>query len=113
MAIEGPEAGMYVRGSAHLEYGEATVTLPEHFRLLASKGSVTVTLTPMSASSLGLAVVEKSTGDFRVRELSNGTGTYEFDWLVQAIRKGYEDFEVVRSKRSEKALRKLRMKQTK
>ena len=110
VAIEGPEAGMYVRGSAHLEYGEATVTLTDHFRLLASEGSVTVTLTPMSASSLGLAVVEKSIDGFRVRELSNGTGTYEFDWLVQAIRKGYEDFEVVRSKRSEKALKKLRMK---
>ena len=37
VAIEGPEAGMYVRGSAHLEYGEATVTLPEHFRLLCKR----------------------------------------------------------------------------
>ena len=110
VAIEGPEAGMYVRGSAHLESGIAIIALPDHFRLLASEGSVTVTLTPLSASSLGLAVVEKSIGGFRVRELSDGTGSYEFDWLVQAVRKGYEDFEVVRSKRSEKTLKKLKFK---
>jgi len=107
-AIEGPEAGMYTRGTAVLIDGETEVFLPEHFRLLASSGSLTVTVSPLSASSLGLAIIEKSTGSFIVKELSDGVGNYEFDYLVQAVRKGYEDFEVVRPKRIEKTLRKIK-----
>ena len=107
-AIEGPEAGMYTRGTGRLTDGEAEVFLPEHFMLLASSGSLTVTVTPLSATSFGLAIVDKSTYSFVVKELYDGLGNYEFDYLVQAVRKGYEDFEVVRPKRREISLRKLK-----
>lgn len=30
----------------------------------------------------------------------NGTGSYEFDWEVKAVRKGYENYEVIRDKMS-------------
>ena len=53
-------------------------------------------ITPLSASSEGIAVVDKSAGSFVVKELRGGTGTYEFDWEVKAVRSGFEDFEVVR-----------------
>jgi len=106
-AIEGPEAGMYIRGTGKLTDGETEVFLPEHFKLLASSGSLTVTVTPLSATSFGLAIIDKSTNSFVVKELYNGVGNYEFDYLVQAVRKGYEDFEVVRPKRREKSLKKI------
>jgi hypothetical protein len=56
---------------------------------------MTIMLTPLSADSKGLAVVEKSTSGFSVRELSNGTGSYAFDWEAKCIRKGYEDYKVI------------------
>ena len=49
-----------------------------------------------SATSLGLAVEEKSIERILVRELSNGKGDYEFDWEAKCIRKGYEDYRVIR-----------------
>jgi hypothetical protein len=96
-AIEGPEAAAYVRGTAHLSNGEAVIDLPEHFTSIASREGLTVQLTPNSATSLGLAVEEKSTERIIVRELSNGKGDYDFDWEAKCIRKGYEDYQPIRS----------------
>ncbi len=89
--IEGPEAAMYVRGTAKLVNGVANVELPEHFRLLAGNKSVTVIVTPLSADSEGLAVLKKSKDGFQVAELRRGTGNYDFDWEIKAIRSKYED----------------------
>lgn len=93
--VEGPEAAMYVRGTAQLVNGAAHVELPAHFRTLASENGLTVQLTPRSADSRGLAVIERSTASFEVQELLRGTGTYEFDWEVKAVRARYETWEVV------------------
>jgi hypothetical protein len=95
-AIEGPEAAAYVRGTAHLSNGAAVIDLPEHFTSIASSQGLTVQLTPNSAASLGLAVVEKSIERILIRELSNGKGDYDFDWEVKCIRNGYEDYRVIR-----------------
>lgn len=32
-----------------------------------------------------------------IRELRGGTGSYNFDYPMMAVRKGYEDFEVIRA----------------
>jgi len=93
--IEGPEAATYVRGTAELSNGTVKIIFPDHFQIVASENSMTILITPLSADSKGLAVVEKSTYGFTVKELSNGTGTYAFDWEAKCIRKGYEDFEVI------------------
>ena len=95
-AIEGPEAAAYVRGTAHLSNGEAIIDLPEHFTSIASPEGLTVQVTPNSATSLGLAVEEKSIERIIVRELSNGKGDYDFDWEAKCIRKGYEDYQPIR-----------------
>ena len=95
-AIEGPEAAAYVRGTAHLSNGEAVIELPDHFTSIASRDGLTVQVTPNSATSLGLAVEEKSIERILVRELANGQGDYEFDWEAKCIRKGYEDYRVIR-----------------
>jgi hypothetical protein len=94
--IEGPEAAAYVRGTAKLANGACTVTLPDHFAAVIAAKGMTVHVTPLSADSLGLAVVKKSPKSFAVRELQHGTGSYAFDWEAKAIRKGYEDYKVIR-----------------
>jgi len=97
-SIEGPEAAAYLRGTARLEDGTTTVTFPDHFRHVISSKNMTVMLTPLSAQSKGLALTEKGTDGFTVVELLNGKGSYEFDWEVKAVRKGYEDYRVIRDK---------------
>lgn len=99
--IEGPEAAMYTRGTSRLTNGRAYVTIPGHFSALASAVGVTVTLTPGSGSSKGLAWQNKSNTGFEVVELSGGKGNYEFDWEVKAVRKAYEDYEASRPWASE------------
>ena len=94
--IEGPEAAAYVRGTAVLVNGQATIPLPEHFAAIAVSDGMTVQLTSRSADSLGLAVIERSVDRIVVRELQRGNGTYEFDWRVEAVRKGFEDYKVIR-----------------
>jgi hypothetical protein len=76
--------------------GRAVITLPEHFTAVAVEATMTVQLTPRSADSLGLASVEKSLTGIVVRELFNGTGTYEFDYIVMAVRRGHENYEPIR-----------------
>lgn len=100
-SLEGPEAAAYVRGTASLNDGYAYVVYPDHFRAVANPQGITVQLTPRSAKSRGLAVVEQRADGFGVRELMEGQGTYEFDYLVMAIRTGHEDYRVVRPAGSE------------
>lgn len=94
--LEGPEAAAYVRGTGHLVNGNADIAFPEHFVAVASSQGITVQLTPLSAASTGLAVVEKSQEGFVARELQNGNGSYDFDYFVMAVRKGHEDYRVIR-----------------
>ncbi len=94
--IEGPEAAAYVRGTATLVSGMATIELPRHFQDVTSGTGMTVVLTPCSAESRGRAAVEKCHTRIVVRELLDGTGSYAFDWEVKAVRAGFESYEVIR-----------------
>jgi hypothetical protein len=94
--IEGPEAAAYERGTAKLVNGKAVIDFSDHFKMVSSTKGMTVILTPLSGSSEGLAVINKRETGFEVSELRNGTGNYEFDWEVKVIRKGYEDYRVIR-----------------
>ena len=93
--LEGPEAAAYIRGRAALTNGRAQVNFPEHFLLVINPDTVTILLTPRSATSKGLAMVESRPDGFTVRELFDGTGSYDFDYFVSGIRKGYEDYQPV------------------
>jgi hypothetical protein len=95
-SLEGPEAAMYVRGTGRLTNGRTTIELPDHFRNLASEAGMTVQVTPLSIESKGLAVTKKSLAGIEVGELGGGTGDYEFDWRVEAVRKGHENYQVIR-----------------
>lgn len=95
-SLEGPEAAAYDRGTATLEQGEAFIPFSDHFKLVINPETMTVILTPHSTDTYGLAVIEKTAEGIRVGELRNGTGNFRFDWEVKAIRKGYEDYRVIR-----------------
>jgi hypothetical protein len=98
-SVEGPEAAAYTRGTGTMVHGEATVTFSEDYEIVASPNSMTVLLTPLDAESKGMAVVEKTANGFKVKELMHGTGNYQFDWEVKCVRKGYENYRVIRDER--------------
>lgn len=94
--IEGPEAAVYERGTVELVNGMATITLSEHFQAVMNSNTMTVQVTPLSPDSEGLSVYEKSENGFKIKELRHGAGIYRVDWEAKAVRKGYENYQVVR-----------------
>ena len=96
VALEGGEAGTYVRGSAQLQNGKAVLALPEHFGLVTATEGLTVQLTPRGGW-LQLYVVELDTAQLVVREAQGKSG--RFDYFICGARKGYEQHEVLRTKR--------------
>ncbi len=97
VSLEGPEAGTYIRGTAQLIHGEAVIQLPEHFGMVTNEEGLTVQLTPRGNCN-GLYVEEVSTKQIVVKELMNGKSDVKFDYLVQGIRKGYENHQVIQDK---------------
>lgn len=95
-SLEGPEAGAYERGTAKLKNGEIFISYSDHYKMVANTSAVTVLLTPNWSDTYGLAVVEKDEHGFKVKELKNGDGNFSFDWEVKAVRKGYENYQVIR-----------------
>jgi hypothetical protein len=67
--------------------------------------SLTVQLTPAYADTYGIAVVEKLTTGFKVKELQGKRGNFSFDWEVKAVRKGHENYQVYHKKESLHQLR--------
>ncbi len=94
--LTGPESAIYVRGKSKLVDGRATITFPDHFRDQVNPETITVTLTPRSLQSLGLAVAETFDDRLEVGELQSGRGSYEFDYVIYGVRSGEENFRVVR-----------------
>lgn len=99
VAMEGPEAALFVRGSVELVEGRARIELPDHFKALAVEKTITVSLTPRSEDSLGVAAVRVSSEQIDIKELFKGRGRYQVDYVVYAVRLGYEDFPVYLPKR--------------
>jgi predicted secreted protein len=95
-ALEGPEAGTYVRGTARLVNGEATIELPESFQLVTAEAGLTAQVTLLEDCN-GLYVPEKSTARIIVRELMNGTSNARFDYLVQGVRRDHESLDPIRA----------------
>lgn len=96
VALEGGEAGTYVRGSGQLQSGKAVLALPEHFGLVTDTSGLTVQLTPRG-EWLQLYAVELDTAQLVVREAQGKSGA--FDYLIQGVRRGSESHEVIRTRR--------------
>jgi len=97
--LDGPEPAAYERGTAQLENGEVFVPFSDHYKAIINPKNMTVMLTPLSANTLGLAVIEKSATGFKVKELMDGKGNFEFDWEVKSVRKNHENYQSVRERR--------------
>ncbi|HNR08374.1 MAG TPA: hypothetical protein PKM27_13735 [Saprospiraceae bacterium] len=97
-SLEGPEAAAYCRGKGQLTQGKQFIPFPDHFKFVCSPDDLTIQLTPRSAKSRGLAVTEITKEGFRIEELMEGAGNYEFFWEVKGTRKGFEDYQVIRPK---------------
>ncbi|HEX8088814.1 MAG TPA: hypothetical protein VF762_08180, partial [Blastocatellia bacterium] len=97
VSLEGPEAGTYIRGTAKLSKGEAVVKLPEYFSLVTNDDGMTVQLTPRG-KWLQLYTVSSNASQIIVRAEGGETG--DFDYLVQGVRKGYENHQPIQPKRN-------------
>jgi hypothetical protein len=96
VALEGGEAGTYVRGTGQLVNGKAAVALPEHFALVTERQDLTIQLTPRG-TWLQLYAVELDNAQLGVREAQGKSGA--FDYLIHGIRRGYAQHEAIRTKR--------------
>jgi hypothetical protein len=65
-------------------------------------------LTPLSASSKGLAVIQKGLTSIEVQELFDGKGNYDFDYEIKAVRKGHEDYQIIRNPKKISTVEKLK-----
>ena len=97
--IEGPEAAAYERGTGTLVNGESEIKFSNELGLIINPTTMTVQITPLSADSEGIAVIEKTATGFKVKEMRKGTGNYKFDWEAKGVRKGFENYEPIRPKR--------------
>ncbi|NND32520.1 MAG: hypothetical protein HKN76_08010, partial [Saprospiraceae bacterium] len=92
-----PEVGAYERGTGTLVNGEALIEFSEHYKIVANASTMTVQITPLEWDTYGIAVVEKTSNGFRVKELKGGEGNFSFDWVVTCVRNGKEDFQVLQT----------------
>ena len=92
-SVEGPEAGVYYRGTGKLEKGKYIIKLPDYFEALVNSSTISVLLTPIDG--FDNLTVKKQNG-LKVKNNTilvvsdNISSTQEFDWLVVAERKDVE-----------------------
>lgn len=87
--LEGPEGGVYYRGSAQLVQGRTEILLPSYFETLTRREGRTVLLTNVDGFD-PIAVIRQHgatvhDGRFVVAS-SNPSSTQAFDWEVKAVR---------------------------
>lgn len=100
--MEGPENGVYYRGTARLVDGEAIITLPEYFEALTRKEDRTVQLTPQGGKPFLLSAGEVADGRFKAHGTEpNGA----FCWEVKAVRADVAPLEVEVEKQEPSSLR--------
>lgn len=73
------------RGTASLINGRYKIVLPSQEAEKIIENSITIHVTPLSDSSKGLAITQKSYQSFTVTELMSGKGNYDFDWILTAL----------------------------
>jgi len=90
VALEGPEAGTYFRGRARFVNGQATIEVPESFRMVTEAEGLTVHVTPVGGFAQ-IAVMQESLDGIVVQ----ATNDVEFTYIVHGVRRGYENFDPI------------------
>ena len=105
VCLEGGEAGTYIRGSAQLQGGISIVSLPEHFGLVTGENALTAQITPRDGTAKGYLYTESVTpSQLVVRESGGGSSNAKYDYLVQGVRKGYENYQVIQERKMRRDL---------
>ncbi|GEM_PF-2826733 len=94
-ALEGNEMAVYLRGSATLQGGSATISFPPEFAAVVGAGAITAQAT-LTSPAPALYVSEKAKDHLTVQTVEPFNGTATFDYFVQAPRAGGEAFHTVR-----------------
>jgi hypothetical protein len=92
--LEGPENGIYYRGSTQLVNGYTIVKLPEEFYLVAEPGEINVQVT-LRGKANGIYVEHANEREFKVIETLEGKSNAQFDYFVTAIRRGFTEHETI------------------
>lgn len=90
VALEGPEAGTYFRGTSQVLNGMAVIQVPEHFAMVTDPEGLTVQLTPVGASSN--MYIEREGLDMIVVRASRDV---KFHYLVQGVRAAFRDHQPI------------------
>jgi hypothetical protein len=90
VALEGPEAGTYFRGTARTQAGEAVIEVPESFRQVTDEEGMTVQVTPIGE----LAMVAVMSQDLN-QVVVHSSKDVSFHYLVQGVRHGYKNYEPI------------------
>jgi hypothetical protein len=90
VALEGPEAGTYFRGTARTVNGQAVIEVPESFRIVTDAEGLTVQLTPVGELAQ-MAVMSEGLNQVVVRSSSDVT----FHYQVNGIRRAFRDWQAV------------------
>lgn len=89
VALEGPEAGTYFRGTSQTDGGVAVIPVPDHFRFVTDAQSITVQVTPRDMAVVG--VVDRNLNQIIVR----ANPDVAFDYLVQGVRRAYANYDPI------------------
>jgi hypothetical protein len=90
IALEGPEAGTYFRGTSRTAGREAIIEVPDSFREVTEEEGVTVQLTPVGELAT-IAVISQDLHRIVVRSSKDVT----FHYMVNGVRQGYRNFQPV------------------
>jgi hypothetical protein len=91
VALEGPEAGTYFRGTATTVDRRAVIEVPESFRIVSAEDGLTVQLTPVGQ----LAQMAVMSQDLNHVVVMSSRDNLTFHYQVNGIRRAYKDWEVV------------------
>jgi hypothetical protein len=90
VALEGPEAGTYFRGTSETHGGRAVIDVPETFRLVTEQVGLTVQLTPIGDLAI-LAVVSEDLN----RIVVESSKDVPFHYQVNGVRHSFAGFDPV------------------
>jgi hypothetical protein len=90
VALEGPEAGTYFRGTGRTVNREAVIPVPDSFRIVSAEEGLTVQLTPVGELAQ-MAVMSQDLNQIVVRSSREVT----FHYHVNGIRRAFKDWQAV------------------
>jgi hypothetical protein len=84
VALEGPEAGTYIRGRGRFLNGIATIEVPEDFRLVTDPEGLTIVATPIGP----MATISVASIDLE-RIVLRASRNVEFFYVINGVRKSH------------------------